>query len=298
MAEPGALFQPPGFRRLSTFTSRGRINYYQSEPGEAQETLVFLHGFGGGSSSFEWSKVYPAFSADFRVLAPDLPGWGFSEHRVQDYTPEDYRAAIREFLEKTCEGKTTVVGSSVVGGLLIWLAVESPELFKGIIAMNPSGLSDFGKPYDGSFFSFVNNVPLVNQFLYERVIANRLLIRNFLETRLFVRKNRVTEEMVEAYYASAQEPEGQYAAYSFLKGDLSFDLAEWLPKLQVPAAILWGAMSEYEPPQTGERLAALSPLVKLFLSIEDTGLTPQLELPAPTIAAIRRALAVLTADHG
>lgn len=30
--------------------------------GRSKETLVFLHGFGGGSSAYKWSKVYPAFA--------------------------------------------------------------------------------------------------------------------------------------------------------------------------------------------------------------------------------------------
>lgn len=43
-----------------------------------RETLIFLHGFGGGSSAYEWSKVYPALAADYRIVAPDLIGWGRS----------------------------------------------------------------------------------------------------------------------------------------------------------------------------------------------------------------------------
>ena len=89
------LFCPPTFSQRSLPTSKGKINYYEStDQTPDMETLVFLHGFGGGSSSFEWSKVYPAFTSDYRVLAPDLVGWGLSEHLARDYTSFDYRQAI------------------------------------------------------------------------------------------------------------------------------------------------------------------------------------------------------------
>src|SRR5689334_11441902 len=98
------MFLPPGFGERSIMTQLGRMVYYtaQGEPWEAQgtdtrETLVFLHGFGGGSSAYEWSKVYPAFAAEYRVLAPDLIGWGRSEHPARSYQVEDYITTITEF---------------------------------------------------------------------------------------------------------------------------------------------------------------------------------------------------------
>jgi len=39
-----------------------------------EQALVVGNGFGGGSSAYEWSKVYPAFANDYRVVAPDLIG--------------------------------------------------------------------------------------------------------------------------------------------------------------------------------------------------------------------------------
>lgn len=72
---------PAGFGQRSITASLGRIAYYTAEgdlwnDAEASESLVFLHALGGGSSAYEWSKVYPAFAAEYRIIAPDLIGWG------------------------------------------------------------------------------------------------------------------------------------------------------------------------------------------------------------------------------
>ncbi len=34
---------------------------------EELSPLLFLHNFGGGASAYEWSKVYPAFAAEYRI---------------------------------------------------------------------------------------------------------------------------------------------------------------------------------------------------------------------------------------
>ena len=62
------MFTPPGFEAHSVKTSLGEMVYYTADTSpwlsedadreQERETLVFLHGFGGGSSAYEWSKVY------------------------------------------------------------------------------------------------------------------------------------------------------------------------------------------------------------------------------------------------
>ena len=101
------MLQPLGFEQRSVTTSLGRMVYYTNsgEPWHQVstdldlETLVFLHGFGGGSSAYEWSKVYPAFAAEYRIVAPDLIGWGRSEHLARNYRIDDYLTTIAQFLE-------------------------------------------------------------------------------------------------------------------------------------------------------------------------------------------------------
>ncbi len=55
--------------------------------GRSKEILVFLHGFGGGSSAYKWSKVYPVFVAKYQIVAPDLIGWGRSGLFARYYCP-------------------------------------------------------------------------------------------------------------------------------------------------------------------------------------------------------------------
>lgn len=297
------MFEPLGFEQRSIITSLGRIVYYTATGAPWQddvatkgdrETLVFLHGFGGGSSAYEWSKVYPAFAAEYRVIAPDLLGWGKSEHPARNYTIEDYLTTIREFLEQTCTAPVTAIASSLTAALTIRVAIAHPHLFKSLILTTPAGLSDFGQDYSGSFFAQLVSLPVVDRLLYSTGIATSGGIRSFLEQRQFAQPNRVYQEIVDAYLESAQQPNAEYAALSFVRGDLCFDLSLYIQQLKTPTAIIWGQKSQFTGPEIGRRLAEINPqAIQFFQPLADVGLTPQLELPAVTIGLIRRFLSLL-----
>ncbi len=293
------MFQPPGFEQRSVMTSLGRMVYYTNagqpwsqaeKSSEAEmETLVFLHGFGGGSSAYEWSKVYPAFAAEYRIVAPDLIGWGRSEHPERNYCIEDYLTTITEFLEQTCSGAVRVIASSLTAAFTIRVAIARPELFKSLILTTPAGLSDFGENYSRSFFAQVVSVPILDRLLYSTGVATSNGIRSFLEQRQFARSNRVYQEIVDAYLESATQPNAEYAALSFVRGDLCFDLSQYIPDLTVPTAIIWGQKSQFTSPEIGRRFAQMNPqAIRIFHPLEEVGLTPQLELPAVTIGLIRQ----------
>ncbi|HLO47293.1 MAG TPA: alpha/beta hydrolase [Kamptonema sp.] len=299
------MFQPLGFGQRSIVTSLGRMVYYTAEdlpwtPTGTQDleklpTLVFFHGFGGGSSAYEWSKVYPAFAAEYRILAPDLIGWGRSEHPARNYKAEDYITTLIEFLEQTCSSSTTVIASSLTAAFTIRAAIARPDLFKSLILTAPAGLSDFGEDYSRSFFAQIVSTPLLDRLLYSTGIATSSGIRSFLEQRQFAEPRRIYDEIVQAYLQSALQPNAEYAALSFVRGDLCFDLSLFITQLTTPTAIIWGEKSEFTGPDIGRRLANLNPeAIRAFQPLANVGLTPQLELPAIAIGLIRRYLSLLS----
>ncbi|MBE9005730.1 alpha/beta hydrolase [Fortiea sp. LEGE XX443] len=300
------MFQPQGIEQRSIMTSLGRMVYYTAtgSPWQDQaiakpekQTLVFLHGFGGGASAYEWSKVYPAFASDYHILAPDLIGWGRSEHPVRNYQIEDYLTTIREFFQQTCTGPVTAIASSLTAALTIRVAIAHPELFKSLILTTPAGLSDFGEDYSRSFFAQLVSVPIIDRLLYSTGVATEAGIRSFLEQRQFAQANRVYPEIVEAYLQSAQQSNAEYAALSFVRGDLCFDLSLYIQQLTTPTAIIWGQKSQFTGPEIGRRLAEKNPeAIRVFQQLEDVGLTPQLELPAVTIGLIRQFLPIVNSQ--
>ncbi len=293
-------FQPPGFRQSVVQTSLGSIAYYtqstQPESWFPSDTaglppLVFLHSFGGGASAYEWSKVYAAFAITHRIIAPDLIGWGQSAHPVRDYQVADYLTTLAEFLQQISEQPVCVVAASLTAAIAIRLAIQQPNLLRSLFLVCPSGFDDFGQSAGRRLPLQLIRTPLLDSFIYTIGATNEVAVRNFLERFLFARPERVSPEMVAAYLASAQQPNAEYAALAFLRGDLYFDLTQYLGQLTVPSCMVWGEQAQFTSVALGRRLAELNPkTVEGFWVIPDAGVLPQLEQPALVIGLLHHYL--------
>jgi pimeloyl-ACP methyl ester carboxylesterase len=295
-------FQPLGFGQKVIKTSLGTMVYYTQigEPWEVADVeklppLLFLHNFGGGASAYEWSKVYPAFAANYRILAPDLIGWGSSAHPVRDYQIQDYLTTISEFITQTCQEPVTVVASSLTGALIIRLAISRPDLFKVLFLVCPAGFDDFGQGAGRRLPFLLINTPWLDNLIYALGAENESAVRNFLESFLFAKPERLTEEIVQAYLISAQQLNAKFAALAFLRGDLYFDLSLYIQQLKVPSVFFWGEDAQFTNIELGKRLASLNKnAVRDFVGIASTGILPHLEIPEVFIGLLQ---GYLNIDH-
>ncbi len=290
-------FHPPGIGQQVVDTSLGSLVYYTpvgspwTIPAMNLPSLLFLHCFGGGSSGYEWSKVYPAFLDNWRVLVPDLIGWGQSAHPERDYRLEDYLTILTELIEQTGVAPVTVAASSLTGAIAIRLAIQRPDLFRGLFLVCPSGFADFGQDAGRRLPLQVIGLPILDQLIYTIGATNEVAIRSFLERFLFTNPELISTEIVAAYLESAQQPNAQYAALAFLRGDLYFDLTRYLPQLQTPTVIVWGDDALFTPVTLGQRLADLNPTtIKAFVQLPHVGVLPHLEQPALFIGLMQRFL--------
>lgn len=290
-------FQPPGFEQRAIATSLGTVAYYtpatapwcvQPKTDSTLSTLLFLHSLGGGSSAYEWSKFYPALTADFCIIAPDLIGWGQSTHPAKDYCVADYLTLIAELIEALAPPPATVFASSLTAGLLIRLAVQRPDLVHRLVLVCPSGYSDFGGDYRQGISSQIVRLPGLDRLIYQLGAANELAVRSVLQQFLFTDPARVTSKMVAAFLSSAQQFNAEYAALASLRGDLCFDLARYIPQLTVPTVMIWGENARFSTLATGRRLASLnSTAIKAFHVIPDAGVLPHLEVPEAVLNQVK-----------
>jgi pimeloyl-ACP methyl ester carboxylesterase len=290
-------FQPPGFGQRVFKTALGILAYYTPiaapwRNGEAERErppLVFLHSLGVGSSAYEWSKVYSAFAPHYRVIAPDLIGWGQSAHPARSYRVQDYFLILTELLEQLAPA--TVVASSLTAGLIIRLAIQRPDLFKMLFLISPSGYADFGAAYGAGIAIKLIGIAGIDRLLYRAGAANAGAIQSFLEQFLFADRSRLTPEMVSAYLESANQHNAEYAALSSLRGDLCFDLALYIDQLKTPTFIIWGTNSRLSRIEIGKRLVKLNPeAIQGFWAIDGVGVMPHLETPEVIINLLNQTL--------
>ncbi|MFE3171604.1 alpha/beta fold hydrolase [Amycolatopsis sp. NPDC059090] len=110
-----------------------KIHYHETGEGHP---LVLLHGGGPGATG--WSNYAPnieALSRNFRVIAPDMPGWGDSDGA--DFATLDHVEAATQLLDALGIEKAAFVGNSMGGHTSLRLAVERPERVSHLITMGP-----------------------------------------------------------------------------------------------------------------------------------------------------------------
>lgn len=80
----------------STSICSGHEMFYR-DSGTGSKTIVCIHGF--PTSSFDWEEMWPSLESEYRVFAPDLLGFGFSDKPSSyEYTISEQANLISELL--------------------------------------------------------------------------------------------------------------------------------------------------------------------------------------------------------
>jgi len=271
------------FARKALQTSVGHIVYHESGQGRP---LIFVHGVCIGASSYEWSKVYPAFASRFRVLALDLVGFGESERPNIRLSEEHYVRLLVDFIRSTCWQQSPIlIGSGLGGGFCAHLASQHPELASRLILLNPTGLSDFGKERLPLRTKLVSRIPLLNRFLYLNHQSTHSAIGTWLARFGFSDPARVTSEMVDVFTTCARQYGAEHAIRSFHGGRLNFDLEKRLRDVRQPVALLWGDRTKFPPVEWAQRFRASARPCPLTV-LENVAALAALEDPPQLIAAL------------
>jgi pimeloyl-ACP methyl ester carboxylesterase len=118
----------------SWFTSIDGVRIHYQEAGdEKAPPLILIHGF--ISSNLVWNEVFlPLADAGFHVIAPDLPGYGYSDKpRNAEYTIAAQARAVLGLMDRLKIEKATIVGASYGGAVAAMMAIDCPERVKRLV---------------------------------------------------------------------------------------------------------------------------------------------------------------------
>ncbi len=278
---------PIVFTAKSFQTSRGQMIYHESGSGPGP-TLLFIHNVGVGASSYAWSKIYPAFAARHRVLAPDLLGFGESERSRAKLTAADYAASLADFIEGVCaedEGRPVIIARGLGAGFATLMAARHPDLVSRLILWMPSGEANVPRR-----LNFASRVPTLNKFVYRNQLARRATIRaRFAAPGGFVDPAAVTPETVEVHAICAQQFQADHAIYRLFQGKMNFDLDAALREVQTPTTLLWPDGAAGKSSAHAQRLQGLNSRCTLRV-VPDLGPFAPLEAPAAVVEVLRQEL--------
>jgi pimeloyl-ACP methyl ester carboxylesterase len=253
--------------------------------------LVLIHGLGDEADS--WRRLIPLLSAaGYRVIAPDLPGFGRSRAPGR-INLRGHAAVMIRLLEAVGASPAypAVLAGSSMGALIAQeAAITRPDLVEGLILLD--GCFPPSRKLGGGFI--FSALPFVGKRWYRAYRKNHEAAyqslfgyyadlpgmseedRRFLRDRVAARVESKTQER--AYFASLRSLIGAYWTRTrfFARGIQTFPGS---------ILILWGEKDQILPPDSAARLRELRPDAG-FRFIPGAGHLPHQENPGETAAAI------------
>jgi len=107
--------------------------------GGAGETILLVHGFGGDKDN--WTRFARQFAGQYRIIAPDLPGFGESS-RIESarYDIDTQTLRLKNFAKALDLDKFHIAGNSMGGWISANYAVKFPGDLLSLTLMNSAGL--------------------------------------------------------------------------------------------------------------------------------------------------------------
>ncbi|MFZ4509560.1 MAG: alpha/beta fold hydrolase [Candidatus Nanopelagicales bacterium] len=118
-----------------------RTNIHDTGTDTGGGTVLLIHGSGPGVSAWaNWRLTIPALEANFRVVAPDIAGFGYTERGMVEYSLDTWTAHVVGVLDTLGIDSAHVVGNSFGGSLALSLAIRHADRVRRLGLMGAVGL--------------------------------------------------------------------------------------------------------------------------------------------------------------
>jgi 2-hydroxy-6-oxonona-2,4-dienedioate hydrolase/4,5:9,10-diseco-3-hydroxy-5,9,17-trioxoandrosta-1(10),2-diene-4-oate hydrolase len=231
--------------------------------------VVMLHGGGPGASGVSnYSRNIDTLAQHFRVIVPDMPGYGRSVKGVDHADPFGYLAdMIRGLLDELGIDRAHLIGNSYGGAAALRLALDTPDRVGKLVLMGPGGIGTTrGVPTAGlkSLLAY-----------YGGDGPSRDKLASFVRNYLVYDGSSVPDELIDLRYQASVDPEvvadpplrrpsGPMALRTLWRMDLTRDSR--LKKLMTPTLVLWGRDDKVNRPAGGPMLLNAMPNAELVMT--------------------------------
>lgn len=217
------------------------IHFIEANSGGSINILL-LHGLGADANS--WSYQFKGLSIrDYRLIAPDIPGFGSSPPYDGRWRLSAATDALVEMMDQLSVSQAIVTGISMGGVIAMDMAVRYPQRVRGLILINtfanlkPASASEWVYFLRRGFRAFFRNPAEQAQLVADRVFPG--------EERAYFR------ELLEASILKANPQAYRQAMLELVKVNFTSRLG----KIRVPALVISGENDTTIPLKRQKELA-------------------------------------------
>lgn len=243
----------------------GKRKIHLTELGSGYPVLM-LHGGGPGASGLSnYPRNIQALAQHFRVLVPDMPGFGQSSKGLSRKDPfGDLAQGMTGLLDELEIESAHMVGNSLGGACGLRIALDDPQRVTSLVLMGPGGINTTrALPTEG--LKWLLNYYQGDGPSYEKM-------RKFIcEYLIYDGVNVVPDELVRERYEATVNPElkrlGQLQRPSGIPNPRKWDFTRdpRLDHCQTPTLVLWGTEDLVNRPSGGRALQKRMPNCDLYL---------------------------------
>jgi 2-hydroxy-6-oxonona-2,4-dienedioate hydrolase len=233
------------------------------------KVLLLLHGI--GDSAETWLSVVPALSKYFRLIIPDIIGFGYSDKPTVEYTIDFFLEFLQKFLDNLNIQVVSIVGSSFGGWMATEFAIRFNKRTDRLVLAAPAGM-------------MLSSTHALDQFIMAALYPTRENVLNALINMAYD-PSHFTEDMVIDFMNRMRLPNAKYAFMSTLWGIRESPiLPDRLSKILVPTLFVWGENDNLIPMKYSVDYRRV-PNSKIVI-IRECGHMPYIEKPAEFNKAI------------
>lgn len=267
----------------------GTTAYWVYGPADAQATIVAVHGFRGEHHGLE---PVVAHLPGFRVISPDLPGFGeMAPLPGRRHDLDAYAAWLTAFVAEVAPG-AVILGHSF-GSIVVSAAVAAGLETPKVVLVNPIGAPALEGPRGIltrlAVFYYWAGAALPGR-LGEALLRNGVIVRVMSVSMAKTRDGglrRFIHDQHDTYFSRFADRDVLRDAFV---ASVSHDVREFAPRIAQPTLLVAAQKDDITPIEAERTLATLFPHAEL-VEIPDVGHLIHYETPEPAAAAIRRFLA-------
>jgi magnesium chelatase accessory protein len=268
-------------RAASRFVEADGIRFHVQVMGEGP-VLLLLHGTGAATHS--WRALAPMLAADFTVVAPDLPGHGFTSAPPRNgLSLPGMAASLAALLARLELAPALAAGHSAGAAILARMALDGAIAPRGLVGLNAAimPLGGMATPLFAPLAKAMARVSLIPE-LFAWHVADEKVVRRLLSGT----GSSVEPEGVSLYRRVMKNPRHAAAALGMMANWDLRSLQRDIPRLAPPLLLIVGANDRTIPPADATRLQALHGNAKV-VSLPGLGHLAHEERPADIARLIR-----------
>ncbi len=258
--------------------------------------IIFLHN--GGGTLWNWAHQLKYFSSKYRVIAPDLPGFGRSHRPFKPLTLDNYASDLEELLKILDCPKPILVGNCIGSSIALEFALRHPEKVQALALFNVCGGTPMLSPHLQYWASLHPRTALgktLHQYMLDA--ASHPLLQNLNTSLIYANgEPELPPALIQFSQQQKLNSELRASLYWLVMGLDSFGVfsrPRQKPVRFPPVLLGWGAQNRTLEVKWAKIIAEwLAP--DPFLLIENAGHMPMYEQPK----LVNEALEVFFQAHG